>query len=179
MTLGGFNYRCLMTALPSFLAGADVAGNPMTAGFLTTLILLAGGCLGQISGGLLADSLGARRIYLVLVSSLIPLSILLALFTGAILPALVAGFLAIGMFAQQPVENSLLAESTSHGRRSTTYGLKFVLTFGIGALGAEVVGMIWEEFAGLRPVFYVMAASAGLMTGLLLVFHWYSRQEPG
>jgi MFS family permease len=171
MTLAGFNYRCLVTALPSYLNGGQTDTDSfLPGGIATFLVMLAGGSFGQIIGGVLADRLGARRIYLVLVASLIPLSLLLGFLPGMIVPAAVAAILSVGMFAQQPVENSLLAESTAPGRRSVSYGIKFVLTFGLGALGAEVVGLIWKEYDSLSPVFYLMAAGATLMAGLLLVY---------
>jgi MFS family permease len=171
MTLAGFNYRCLVTALPAFLNGGQTTADQfLPGGIATFLVMLAGGSCGQIMGGVLTDRLGARTIYLALVGSLIPLSLLLGWLPGMVVPAAVASVLSIGMFAQQPVENSLLAESTSPGRRSVSYGIKFILTFGIGALGAEVVGLIWKEYSSLSPVFYLMAVSATLMAGLLLIY---------
>ena len=108
--------------------------------------------------------------YLVLVGALVPLSFLLGWLADLNLAALAAGFLAIALFAQQPVENSILAEYTSRGRRSISYGVKFVLTFGVGALGTVVVGIFWKEFDSFKPVFYLMAGVACLMVGLLVVF---------
>ena len=176
MTLAGFNYRLLVTALPAFLNGGQTATDQfLPGGIATFLVMLAGGSCGQIIGGVLADRLGARTIYLALVVSLIPLSFLLGWLPGMIVPATVAGVLSIGMFAQQPVENSLLAESTSPGRRSVSYGIKFILTFGVGSLGAEVVGVIWKEYSSLNPVFYLMAVSATLMAGLLLIYRHQTR----
>jgi hypothetical protein len=84
--------------------------------------------------------------------------------------AAVAALLAMAMFAQQPVENSLLAENSSHGRRSVSYGLKFDLTFGVGALGTPVVGLIWENLGSFNPVFYLMAMVSVVMAGLLMLF---------
>jgi MFS family permease len=176
MTLAGFNYRCLVTALPSYLNGGQTATDTfLPGGIATFLVMLAGGSFGQLMGGVLADRLGARTICLALVVSLIPLSLLLGWLPGMIVPAAIAGVLSIGMFAQQPVENSLLAENSTPRRRSVSYGIKFVLTFGVGALGAEVVGIIWKEFDSLSPVFYLMAACATLMAGLLLIFRWQTR----
>jgi hypothetical protein len=52
----------------------------------------------------------------------------------------VAGLLAIGMFAQQPIVNTILAQWTSKRRRSLSYGTKCLLTFGLGALGVRILG---------------------------------------
>ena len=127
------------------------------------------GGIGQILGGLLGDRIGARPIYLVMVGLLIPLAALLSLLEGSGFAVAVASLLAVTMFAQQPVENTLLAESTSAARRSVSYGWKFVLTFGVGAFGTQVVGEIWEYTGSLAPVFALMACLASLMLALLIV----------
>lgn len=167
MLCAGFNYRCLMTALPAFLSGGD---HFLAGGVYIFVITLVGGSIGQLLGGVLADRWGARRVYLFLVAALAPLSLLLGTGQDVSVAAAVAALLAMAMFAQQPVENSLLAENSSHGRRSVSYGLKFVLTFGVGALGTPVVGLIWENLGSFNPVFYLMAMVSVVMAGLLMLF---------
>lgn len=169
MMLAGFNYRCLMTALPTYLAGEEAQGSRfLTTGIAVTLIMLAG-AFGQILGGTLADRVGSARVYIFLVGSLIPLSAILGFTAGG--PAvMVASLLAVALFAQQPVENTLLAEYTTSGRRSVSYGTKFMLTFGVGALGAQVVGEIWHALGTLNAVFWLITVSSCVMAGLLLVF---------
>jgi MFS transporter, FSR family, fosmidomycin resistance protein len=81
-----------------------------------------------------------------------------------------AAGLAVFLFAQQPVENTMLAQVTSRRRRSTFFGFKFALTFGVGALGTQLVGVIWQETGSLAPVFDVVAGSALLMALLALLF---------
>lgn len=163
----GFNYRCLMTSLPSYLSeGNDF----IKGGIYIFVITLVGGSIGQLVGGALSDRWGARRVYLFLVAALVPLSLLLGAGRDINVAALVAGLLAVALFAQQPVENSLLAECTSRGRRSISYGAKFVLTFGVGALGTTVVGIVWQESGSFHPVFYLMALTSCLMAGLLVIF---------
>ncbi len=168
MVLGGLNYRCLVTALPSYLSGAAGSDGQVVKGGLlfTSLVLLAGG-IGQILGGWLGDRFGSWRIYLLVVSLLIPLSILLGWLGGTSAAVVVAALLAVALFAQQPVENAIMAETTTTGRRSLSYGAKFVLTFGVGAFGTQVVGMAWAETGSLAPVFFLMAALAAAMTALL------------
>jgi len=167
MLFAGFNYRCLMTALPAYLSAGD---HLILGGVYIFLITLVGGSIGQLLGGFLADRWGARRIYLFLVAALAPLSLLLGAGSEVNVAAAIAALLAIAMFAQQPVENSLLAECTSRGRRSVSYGVKFVLTFGVGALGAAVVGRIWQDFNSFNLVFYLMAAVSCLMIALLALY---------
>ena len=67
-------------------------------------------------------------------------------------------FFAIGM---QPIENSLVAQLTPKGWRGRGYALKFVLAFGVGAIGTYVVGWV-EPLGGL-------GASLGVVVVLELV----------
>ena len=196
MMLGGMNYRCLVTALPSYLMGDAAVKSKTTAakstdaeaknaadspkltslkdvviegGFLAFVVLSAGG-IGQLLGGWLADRFGPRNVYILLAGSMIPTAFLLGLSGGSMTAVVFGSLLAVGLFGQQPVENSLLAEYTSTTRRSRSYALKFVLTFGVGAFGAQIVGQIWKSYEALEPVFYMIAGSAVVMVVLLICF---------
>jgi MFS family permease len=166
MTFGGFNYRCLVTGLPALLSGESAAAGQLILGGLMTFIALVAGGIGQYGGGWLADRFGSRRIYVMLIGMLVLLAMLLGTLDGSALALPVACLLAVSLFGQQPVENSLLAECTSAGRRGASYGVKFALTFGLGALGAYVAGLVWHHFEAVGPVFYLLAGSATMM-GLL------------
>jgi predicted MFS family arabinose efflux permease len=162
--LGGFNYRCLLTALPTYLKETDL----LVPGVLAFLVLALGG-VGQIMGGHTADRVSPARLYVVLIAALGPLAILMA-HGSAVTGVGAAAVLAIFLFATQPVENVLLAGLTAPQRRSTLYGVKFLLSFGLGALGAQLVGVVWEETGSLAPVFDVLAAGAFLMAGVAAWF---------
>jgi len=162
MLLGGFNYRCLMTALPTFLAhGATLPAALEQAAGLTFLVLLLG-AVGQYVGGHAADRLPAGWLYVGLILATVPLALVMA-HGNQLVVLLAAGGLAICLFGQQPVENTIVAHITPARRRSTFFGLKFVLTFGVGALGAPLVGVVWEETGSLAPVFDVFAGCALVM----------------
>jgi MFS family permease len=173
MMLGGLNYRCLVTALPIYLRGESGAANQEFKLALMVFLALVAGGIGQISGGWASDRFGARRVYPVMLAFLVPFALLLGTLDSSAIAPLVACAVAIFLFAQQPVENSLLAEWTSSRRRSVSYGTKFALTFGVGALGTQVAGLIWYQFDSMAPVFYVIAGSAFLM-GLL---SWYAARR--
>ncbi len=177
MMLAGLNYRCLITALPTYLTGeTGPAGQLAKAGLgLTSLALLAGS-IGQILGGFWGDRFGARRIYFCMIGALLPLAAILSLLEGNVLAVLVAALVAVTLFAQQPVENTLLAESTSAARRSISYGWKFALTFGVGALGAQVAGIIWGETASLAGVFLLISVTAGVMLAILAIQRIYGQK---
>src|SRR5262245_6270693 len=80
MLLGGFNYRCLLTALPVYLGG-DAAGEVFRGGVAMFLVLLVGGCVGQYLGGWAVDRFGAV-VYPAFTALLVPLALLLAAFSG-------------------------------------------------------------------------------------------------
>jgi MFS transporter, FSR family, fosmidomycin resistance protein len=70
---------------------------------------------------------------------------------------LVAGayvFFALGM---QPIENSLVASLTPERWRSTSYGVKFVLNFGVGSLAVYGVTALHRDGSFL-PVYASVAA---------------------
>jgi MFS family permease len=163
MMVGGFNYRCLVTALPTFLTGGTGQSGELARGSLPVLIALAAGGLGQLLSGWTADTLGARRVYLVVMALMIPLSLTLGQLAGSPWALPVACLVAVCLFGQQPAENSLLAEMTPAGRRGLSYATKFTLTFGVGAAGTAVTGLIWKYAGSLGPVFALIACGAGIM----------------
>jgi MFS family permease len=225
MVIGGFNYRCLTTALPIYFAersgsssvassvdrpadrvarsggragptaadqdeGADVAGvasvsaaraaeqrlsgprggtsSPNDGAGLLFLIL-ALGAVGQLAGGHVADRVRPSVLYVVLIGVTIPAALAMAWLPAAwsLLPA---GLLALFMFAQQPVENTIVAHATGPHNRSTAYAIKFVLTFGLGALGIQAVGELWHRFGSVLPVFLLFALCATAMAAVAAAF---------
>jgi FSR family fosmidomycin resistance protein-like MFS transporter len=175
MMLGGLNYRCLVTALPTYLSGETAQSGQLIRGglWLASFALIAG-AVGQLLGGYLGERAGAQRVYFYMIGSLIVTAAVLGTLEGHPAAVLVASLLAVGLFAQQPLENALLAESTSTARRSLSYGWKFVLTFGVGAMGAQIVGVVWTETGSLAPVFWLISVSACLMLILLGLQRWRS-----
>ncbi len=130
---------------------------------LLVLFSLVVGGVGQYFGGWLADRFGARYVYPGLISMLVPFGLLLGFLQGTAFAFFGVCLLAIFLFGQQPVENSVLAEKTSTGRRSLSYATKFVLTFGFGATGTFVVGAIWSLTGNMGSVFFFIACSASVM----------------
>jgi FSR family fosmidomycin resistance protein-like MFS transporter len=84
---------------------------------------------------------------------LIPYSSDYALFVAGALYA----FFALGM---QPIENSLYAQLTPDRWRATAYGLKFSLTFGIGASAVAMVEWVAPS-QGFVGVYHVLAFVVG------------------
>jgi predicted MFS family arabinose efflux permease len=172
MMLGGFNYRCLLTALPTFLGGQEFGAAARDWSAPLTFGILALGGLGQYIGGHTADRIRPALFYMLLIAAMVPLALLMAHGNEEVV-VLAAAALAVFLFGQQPVENVMLAQITSPRRRSTLYGVKFLLSFGVGALGAAAVGLIWEQTHSLAPVFDVFAVSATLMALVAYRFRRY------
>jgi predicted MFS family arabinose efflux permease len=113
------------------------------------------GIVGQMIGGRIADSHELRISYLTFhLATLLPLA---GMVMFSELPLLFAAMLYI-LFSLglQPIENSLVAKLTPPEWRSTAYGLKFILTFGVGSLAVALVGPI-EKLGGLPMVYSTIA----------------------
>jgi hypothetical protein len=166
-TLGGFAYRANTTAQPALFAESI---HFMGYGLAASIAMLVG-VAGQYVGGLVADHRELRAAYLAFHALSLPMLAWVAFSSGA--PLLVASslyvFFALGM---QPIENSLFASLTPDRWRSTAYGLKFVLTFGIGSTAVWMVhgvaeGHDWAAvYVVLIGVVGALLASIGLLFAL-------------
>ena len=162
--LGGISYRGNTLAQPPYFAERV---SVMGYGVATSLALLLG-IAGQYAGGLVADRYELRRAYFLF--HLASLPALLAMTTLAQLPLIgAAGVFTFFSLGMQPIENSLFAALTPPHWRSTGYGIKFVLTFGIGATAVWLVSAVQGAF-GLRAAFFALAGVVGLLLTAIAVF---------
>ena len=74
-------------------------------------------------------------------------------------------FFLLGM---QTFENTLVARFSPESFRHTAFGAKFVLTFGVGALGVTLVERI-EAVAGIEKVFWSLAVLTILIVGVIFL----------
>ncbi|MDG2049586.1 MAG: MFS transporter [Myxococcota bacterium] len=133
-TLGGFMYRANTVAQPALFASEiDFMGYGMAASGAMLL-----GLVGQYLGGLVADKWELRGGYLFFHVASVPLLIAIAWTSGVslLMTSALYVFFALGM---QPIENSLFAALTPERWRSTAYGIKFTLTFGVGSTAVWLV----------------------------------------
>jgi MFS family permease len=144
-------------------------------GFLIVFLVYALGGVGQLVGGLLADKISAAWGYVATISITVPLAFLLSMANSS-WGGWVAGVMAMFLFAQQPFENSIVADATPPHLRSTMYGLKFVLAFGVAALGGWVAGRIWSV-VGVHAVFAMYGCGAILMA-ILAALYTMQRERP-
>jgi MFS family permease len=170
-TLGGFAYRGNTVAQPALLAQEiDFMGYGLAA----SLAMLVG-IAGQYLGGLVADHRELRRAYLIFHAASLPMVLAIGLTSGGwvLLASGLYVFFALGM---QPIENSLFAALTPERWRSTAYGLKFVLTFG---LGATAVGMVrWVvPLRGWSGVYEVLTGVVALLVIGILGLMYLTRNR--
>ncbi len=166
MMLSGINYRAVMTALPTYLAGGD--DNSTLTKLLLFLVFIAGGA-SQFIMGRRADRSHPSKLYAALIAISVPLALILAWTGGGSLIAIaVAVALAVVHFGTQPVENLLIAEHTPRSLRSVSYGLKFTLTFGLGPVAVPLVGYMWDATGTLAWTFVLFAAIAVVVAVMIM-----------
>ncbi len=170
MMLAGITYRGATVILPTYfevncrglydlLAAAlpmGISANLMATALASIIYLI--GVLGQYSGGWVGEHREVRRSYLVYHALTLPPVFLMAYTQNLLLVglAVVYFFFLLGM---QPLENTLVARLSPERFRHSAYGAKFILTFGVGALSVQMVGLI-EGAWGITAVF----PSLGLVT---------------
>ena len=187
MTLAGLVYRGNSVVLPAyleikasflwdFLSGMNLhnltGAKTAAATLLASLIYLIG-IPGQIVGGRMADKYDLRWIYLAFHGLSLPFIILMGLLSQEllVLSAAIYMFFSLGM---QPIENSLVARYTPGKWRSTGYGIKFILVFGIGSLAVYCVGWIKETWS-LGAVYLFAGGLVALLVFFIIILIWVSR----
>jgi len=179
MMLGGIVYRGATVTLPAlfeirgtgFLAllerwsRHELPANVVATGSTSLLYLV--GMLGQYYGGRVGERFDLGRGYLVFHLLTIPLALLTGLVTDLplILFATAHAFFLLGM---QPIENTLVARLTPPSMHGSAYGMKFVLTFGVGAMAVQLVRAV-EKDLSLAAVYPVLAGVSTLLVCCILV----------
>ena len=154
--LYGFVFRGWELLLPKHLgdtlflhAASSSSSAPLSqknlGGTLITGAALIVSAAGQLVGGRLADKVSLAKAYLFFHALSLPFLLGLAGFDDFILLPLSATLFSFFNLGMQPLENSLFARFTPARHRGTSYGLKFTLVFGLGALAVRYVGPIAVE----------------------------------
>lgn len=164
MMLGGVVYRGASVTMPALFElngsgiftwlthlfkGADLSSNVVATAITSGLYLV--GMLGQYAGGRAGERFDLRYGYLFFHLMTLPAAFLIGIATDIplVLLATIHSFFLLGM---QPIENTLVARLTPASLRSSAYGMKFVVTFGVGALAVKLIKMV-EHTWGLAAVF--------------------------
>ena len=191
MMLGGVVYRGATVTLPALfernlptvvttvnnlfqggtLSGAisgTISNNLVATVTIGMLYLI--GMYGQYIGGKCGERFDLRYGYLGFHLITIPFAFLIGTVTDMplILLAALHSFFLLGM---QPMENTLVAKLTPAWMRSSAYGMKFILTFGVGALSVKLIKIV-EQGWGLPLVFPILGTISVLlviMIGVLII----------
>ncbi len=180
MALAGIAYRGCTVVLPAYfelknqgifqalsgLWGKDISAN-LVATTITCLIYLLG-ILGQYAGGHVAERYEPRVSYLTFhaVSMVAAFFMAVAHDVPLVILALIYFFF---LFGTQPIENTLVARFAPQRLHHSAFGIKGVVTFGVGALAVKMVGGIqtrWNieaTFVALGIVSLVLLAVVVLL----------------
>lgn len=188
LVFAGFSYRGNMILLPAWLelrtsflrdllehvAFLRTAGTATLAATVLASGVLVVGIFGQMVGGRLADRMDLRDAYLLFHGLGLPCILAMAFAHDLALVAAAAlyAFFSLGM---QPIENSLIAALTPARWRSTSFAVKFILNFGVGASAVYAVGAV-RRAASLGTVYLVLAGSTALLVLSIAVLRVASRR---
>jgi MFS family permease len=181
MMLGGIVYRGATVILPAYFelktAGIyhwltaffhlKTAISPNLLATTITSFIFVTGMAGQYTGGRVAEHFDIRLCYLVFHILIIPAAFLIAIATDIPLMglAIVYFFFLLGM---QPVENTLVASLTPQRLHHSAFGLKFILTFGVGAFAVLMARSIQASY-GIETVFTALGGVSILLVSVILV----------
>ncbi len=175
LALAGIAYRGSTVVLPAYfelknqgilqalsgLWGKDISPN-LVATTITSLIYLVG-ILGQYAGGVVAERYEPRHSYLTFHALSMVVVFLMAVTHDVplVLLALVYFFF---LFGTQPIENTLVARFAPRRLHHSAFGIKGVVTFGVGALAVKMVGGIQNTWR-IEATFIAL----GIVSVVLLV----------
>jgi len=171
MLCTGLIYQTTSPALPKVFSErlTDFAGDGVTGiGMMVAMVYIVAGGV-QLISGRLCDSFSLKRLYILAFVCQVPFLILAAQWGGGLL-LFSALMLVSANQAGLPVENTLVARYAPKDWRALAFGLKFVLAFGVSALGVLLEGAIYDATGGFYWLFVVLAciATVGLVAGTLL-----------
>jgi FSR family fosmidomycin resistance protein-like MFS transporter len=152
IALRSFVYFGLVTFIPLYYIHDLHTGNGTGSAALS--VMLAGGAVGTLVGGPLADRFGRRN---VLRGSMVVLPALIAgfLVSGPALAMVFAGLAGAATIATFAV-TIVMGQEYLPGRIGVASGVTIGLSIGLGGVGAPLLGIL-ADASGLRAVFEVVA----------------------
>ncbi len=189
MMLGGLAYRGASVILPAYLElkghgivesisavlGTGISGNLVATSVTSVIYMVA--VLGQYVGGHVGDRFECRYAYLLFHAICVPTALLMAFTQNLVLVCLafVYFFFLLGM---QPIENTLVATYSPRKWHHSAYGMKFILTFGVGALSVKIIERI-ESLWGVDAIFIALSiVSVGIVSAIMALIYRTSRSVP-
>jgi MFS family permease len=187
MMLGGVVYRATTVTLPAyfemqnqdlylnFMAIVGQGGSANVFATLITSFIYLVGMAGQYYGGRVGQSVDLGKGYLIFHLITIPAVLVMAVTSNMplVIFAMIHSFFLLGM---QPLENTLVARLSPPELHSSAYGLKFILTFGVGALSVNMVTSIKASY-GFSGVYVGLAFVSTTLVGVILLLNHYRKPE--
>ena len=185
MMLGGVVYRATTITLPAYFElqnrdlyqsflylSGELGSANLFATLITSFIYLVG-MAGQYFGGRVGQSTDLGRGYLIFHLITIPAVIAMAMTSNMplVIFAMIHSFFLLGM---QPLENTLVARLSPPELHSSAYGLKFVLTFGVGSLSVNMVSFVKETY-GFGGVYIGLALVSTSLVCVIIVLNHYRK----
>lgn len=183
MCLAGFVYRGQTLLLPrhfernvhflyNFVSSFDfmkLEGTKTLAATILTSFVYMIGVIGQLIGGKVADSVDLRYAYFFIFLAILPFLPMLYFFRDIPLFAVSLVFILL-LIGMQPVENSLIAQFTPVRWRSTSYGIKFIVTFGISSSVIYPIGFFQTRFSPEAPflLFFLVTLLLVVNNGVII-----------
>jgi MFS family permease len=144
---------------------ADISGN-LFATSVTAAIFMVG-MLGQYIGGHAGERFDVRYTYLVFHLFCLPAALLMAFTQNLPLVALGSVYFFF-LLGSQASENSLVATLAPKRLHHSAFGMKFILTFGVGALAVKILGWI-DTIWGSEATFLALGINSALLVGTIVL----------
>ena len=163
--LGGATYTAMTVALPKLfdMRVAQLAGSGIGVGGALAVIYGVA-AFAQIIVGRLIDRLPIRPIYMIIL-----LGEASALFIASRLDGpwfIAACFVVMALvFGAIPIHDALVARHTPTAWRSRAYAVMYLVSLGVGALGAPLAALIYRFSGGFSWLLLVNAGAAILIAG--------------
>lgn len=164
----GLYFNGIMYFLPTIIK--DVKFAPLIIAGLITSLKEGMGAVGQAVGGWSGDKYSKRN--LLILFNIVSTAALLWFFFAGNYSAIAfsIAILGVSIYAFQPVQNALIAESIPVKLRGRAYGLSFFTSYGIGGLAPFFSGAVAEVFS-LSAVIPLMIVFAVLATIVATQIH--------
>jgi MFS transporter, FSR family, fosmidomycin resistance protein len=165
----GIVFQALTSVLPKLfeirLSDLTAGGLVGTGGMVSLVFALS--AVFQMLGGMAADRFPMKRIYLLCWAFQVP--VLFAAIRLFELPLFGAALLCFSLIAiSTPTENALLAHYTPSRWRATAFGVKFMLSLGVSALGVPLVATVYDRTGDFVWLFAILSLLAALVAGTAL-----------
>lgn len=135
-------------------------GNMAKIGVMVSVVYMVGAVM-QLVGGWLADRFPLKTVYLWCWVLQIPLLMLIAGSENVLLFGFVIGLVVLNT-AALPSENMLLSRFAPERHHGMAFGIKFVLAFGAGPLGVQLIALVREATGSFELLIYGLGVSAAV-----------------